>query len=314
MIPLVSFIIAAYRSNEEYLTATIASALGQTSVPIEVIVTDDSASDVVRKVASSFCDARVKYFSNPTPQGPATNHSIGFRLATGKYLAILNHDDVVDKNFLTYLVPPLEQNPLAVLSFCDHHVIDANGRVLETETEANSRFWGRNRLVGGSYRPFDELLVNQSIPMAMGAVFRKAALSGDLPMEAGPAYDFWLTYLLCKTRGAAYYVPKRLSSWRAHSGSLTSQRGLEWILGSALCWVAVSHSPELRSIRPTARSRAGEAYASCAIVSWQLGKTGEARTFGRTALSLTQSFRTFASYFLSITPRAFASKKYGRPS
>ena len=66
--------------------------------------------------------------------------------ARGKYVAILNDDDVWDREFLSRLVPALEADPRRVLAFCDHHIMDADGRIDEIATERNTERFGRSRL------------------------------------------------------------------------------------------------------------------------------------------------------------------------
>lgn len=302
--PLVSIVVAA-SGRVEYLGEAIRSALAQRYRRIEVLVTDDGRGRDVADLVRSLDDGRCAYRQNGERLGPAGNHAAGFRAARGKYVAILNHDDVWHPDFLLELVPPLEEDPSVVLSFNDHAVIDAGGKVLEEHTRETSRRFGREGLAGGLHQPFDNLLASQAIPMAMGAVFRRSALDVDrLPEAAGPAYDLWITYLLCATRGGAFYVPRRLSSWRVHGSSLTAAAGVEWTKGAAACWRAVVADERLASIRPRARQLLAEALLSAAAGSLVAGNAGEARGFAVASLRARPSPASLRMIALAALPRS----------
>jgi hypothetical protein len=227
----------------------------------------------------------VRYRRNQTTLGSAGNHDAAIREARGKYITFLNHDDLFEPEFLSKLVPPLEADPSLVLSFCDHHVIDAHGALLKEETDRTTRQWKRDLLSEGTHRPFDLLLLNQSIPLAMGTVFRKDKIpQGGIPVEAGPAYDLWITYALCATRGGAYYVRDRLSRWRVHPASQTSRAGRAWARGSAYCWAQIAGDSSLVAIREQAIDKSYWAFRGAAVNAIKSGNGFAALRLGFRAL------------------------------
>jgi hypothetical protein len=127
--------------------------------------------------------------------------------------------------------------------------------------------------------------------MAMGAMFRRAALPAVLPEDAGPAYDLWLTYLLARTGGGACYVPQRLSAWRSHPANLTSGSGLPWLQGSAACWQAVAADDAFAAQRPVALQKAARSYAACAVRSWRDGRRARCMRFAWQSLRARVSVR-----------------------
>jgi hypothetical protein len=197
----------------------------------------------------------VVYRRNSRTLGPAGNHWAAFAAAWGAYLAILNHDDLWRPEFLATLVPVLDRHPDVVLGFCDHEVIDSVGHRLQAETDRTSQRWGRDRLAPGCYRPFPQLVVEQTIPMAMGTLFRRTALDLAALPEVGPAYDLWLTYALCQTGSGAYYVPDRLTAWRVHPSQLTSRAPQSWQAGDLACWRAMAQDPLFHCCRRLIRKK-----------------------------------------------------------
>src|SRR5262249_13077963 len=155
----------AYATRPDYLSTAIQSALGQTWGNLEVIVSDDSPDQSLRVLVEQFADPRVRYRHNSPALGIAKNHWACFREAQGEFIAVLNHDDWFAPTFVEQLVAPLREDDELALSFCDHWVVDAYGKVLVEETEKASEYWNRSRLSEGVHRPFFELLAGQTIPM-----------------------------------------------------------------------------------------------------------------------------------------------------
>jgi GT2 family glycosyltransferase len=93
-------------------------------------------------------------------------------------LAIINHDDVWESDFLELLLDALASAPRAVVAFADHSVIGPNGLVDEAATEAMSARWGRSQLEPGYHPVLAELaIVRQTLPVAVSALFRGSALT-----------------------------------------------------------------------------------------------------------------------------------------
>lgn len=296
--PLVSIVVAAYKTTPGHLLSAIDSALAQTFFDFEILVSDDSPTDCLRSVVASRIDPRLYYQHNIPSRGVASNHWQAFQSSRGKYIAILNHDDLFAPEFLAMLVAELNNHPDSVLAFCDHWIIDDQGLIKVQETDRASVSYGRTFLSPGLHLPFTNLLIAQTIPMAMGSVFRRSSLPETLPNEAGPAYDIWLTYLLARTGGGAIYVPHRLSSWRSHGSNLTSGAGLEWLNGAATCWNAVSTDSSLLPIQAAAQQKAVGGFLSCALRSWRDGRQIQCMKFAAKSLCIKLSFRGFVILFL----------------
>lgn len=310
--PLVSIIIATFNSRRDHLSAAIGSALAQSWQDVEIIVSDDSPRDELREFVASFRDARLRHRHNNPALGVAGNHWAAFAQATGEYIAVLNHDDWIAPSFVERLALALNEQPEATLAFCDHWVIDVRGRKLEAESERNSRAWGRATLAPGMHRPFVHLLANQTIPMAMGAMFRRSALPQAAPPDAGPAYDLWLAYLLCCSGGGAWYVPERLSAWRTHGTSLTSESGLAWLQGSALCWSAMAGDARFGAVRQLASSKAALSYYACAVREWTHGHRIRCIQFALRSLRASVTRHGLAAFALPFIPVGWVRQPFGR--
>jgi glycosyltransferase involved in cell wall biosynthesis len=92
----ISVIIPAYR-RPRMLAETIASALSQTGVTVEVIVIDDDVEGSAEPVVKVLNDPRVTYLKNPQPSRgmPSRVRNLGWPHATGTFVHFLDDDDIV---------------------------------------------------------------------------------------------------------------------------------------------------------------------------------------------------------------------------
>lgn len=89
-----SVIIPAYNA-EQYIEATIASAMQQERCDLEIIVVDDrstdSTADIVARIAQG--DPRVSLLALPRNGGPSVARNAGILAARGEWIALLDADD-----------------------------------------------------------------------------------------------------------------------------------------------------------------------------------------------------------------------------
>ena len=91
--PLVSILIPAYNS-EEWISATIRSAIAQTWERKEIIVVDDGSKDQTAEVARQFACSSVMVVSTEN-QGAAAARNHALRLSHGEYIQWLDADDIL---------------------------------------------------------------------------------------------------------------------------------------------------------------------------------------------------------------------------
>ena len=226
--PLVSVILTVY-DRLTFFADALKSVQEQTFRNYEIVVADDSGTGAARAVSLASGDPRVRYTANPASVGVALSLRAALRRARGKYIAILNDDDVWEPEFLERMLAPLEADANRALAFCDHFIIDADGRVDQAATERNTEQFGRARLAEGDVADPKTFVVRQNgVPLAMGAVLRASALDPRrLVAEVAGAYDFWISSLLADSGGSFYHVPARLTRYRVHPAMESLRRDPE---------------------------------------------------------------------------------------
>lgn len=101
---MITVIIPVYNAAP-YLPACLDSVLSQTCRDIEVIVVDDGSTDGSGDICDDYAcrDARVTVFHQPNG-GPSAARNKGLEVASGKYIAFIDCDDVVHERYLEVLV------------------------------------------------------------------------------------------------------------------------------------------------------------------------------------------------------------------
>ena len=103
-----SIVVPTYRTKEEYLREMIDSCLEQTYPNWELILADATPEDSVESIVKTYADARIKYVKLQSNDGIAENTNRGLEKATGAYVGLLDHDDVLEPNALYEVVKVIE--------------------------------------------------------------------------------------------------------------------------------------------------------------------------------------------------------------
>ena len=301
--PLVSVILTVY-DRLTFFGEALKSVEAQSFQDYEMVVADDSGTELARAASLASNNPRVRYEANPSPVGVALSIRAALGRARGKYIAILNDDDVWEPGFLARLVPPLEADANRVLAFCDHAIMNADGQIDEAATDRNTSRFGRSGLREGNIAdPKAFVLGDNGVPLAMGAMFRAAAFPQErlVPDVAG-AYDFWISSLLAASGGAFYYVPARLTRYRVHAGMETVRRDpektrcLAFIAQSLLAEPAFAdHRAHLRRWLGSITARAGRDYL-------YFDRVAEARRSFISAFKVSAGWKPLVGYLATMTP------------
>jgi glycosyltransferase involved in cell wall biosynthesis len=98
------------------LRTTLESVLAQTVPPVEIIVVDDGSTDDTNQVCAAFGDAIIYVAVANGGQQRARN--LGSGLATGEWIAFLDHDDLWHPGYLAELAEFHDSHAFD-LAFCD---------------------------------------------------------------------------------------------------------------------------------------------------------------------------------------------------
>lgn len=318
--PLVSVIIPTY-NRPDYLKQAIASAVQQTYQNIEIIVSDNCSPENPQAIVESFGDSRIRFWRQNQNVGMIANQLHGFKMARGKYVASLHDDDMWNEDFLAKLVPPLEANSELILAFCDQYIIDAQGKINDVGTEENTRGYKRDTLTPGIHQPFTKIgLIDKSIATAAACVIRNHIIDWDsIPLESGGMWDFYLTYICCTSGLGAYYVPEKLTRYRAHeqtetmlSGGRDVQAKIRKAKTEIFCYQVLMTDSRLQEFQTYFQQQWLAANTTLGIGLLRNEQIEVARSYLWQALRQQKfNLRTLAALILSFTPRVLANQLLG---
>lgn len=131
----INFTIAIPAYKEKFLKEAIASCLGQTYTPFEIIILDDASPEDISGICSSFTDSRLKYLRNEVNVGAervVENWNKCLALAKGEYFICIGDDDRLTPNALSTYSALIEKYPGLSVYHGQAEVIDEDGNLKRT--------------------------------------------------------------------------------------------------------------------------------------------------------------------------------------
>jgi succinoglycan biosynthesis protein ExoO len=231
--PVVSVITANY-NGARHLPAAIGSVLAQTLRPLELIVVDDrSADDSAAVVAEAAArDPRVRLIVQPHNAGPGAARNRAIEAAEGRYVAVLDSDDLMASERLERLVGRAEadnadivaDNPTAFEDgapagdgrpFLDGRWFRAPRWVSLAEVIGSSRMYARRPGLG------------YVKPLIRAAALKTSGVRYDASLRIGEDYDFLLRLMTKGLRLRTEPTPGYL--YRRHGVSVSHAMGGEHV-------------------------------------------------------------------------------------
>ena len=208
--PKISIIMPVYNTPEDYLRKAIESVINQTYFNWELCITDDASTKFhIKKVLEYYKkkDKRIKIIYR-TKNGHITKASNdALFIATGDYLALLDHDDELHKTALFYVVKVINDYPEAKLIYSDEDKLDINGNRIFPYFKSD-------------YNP--DLFLSQNMISHLG-VYKRSIIEevGGFRegYEGSQDYDLALRFIEKIKYYEIRHIPRVLYHWRMINGS-----------------------------------------------------------------------------------------------
>lgn len=226
--PLISVVIPAY-NHERFVGAAVESVLEQSYSDLELVVVDDGSTDRTGDVVRSFADPRLRYYHQEN-QDAFNTINRGISLARGRYLAILNSDDVFVRNRLERLLAICREHDFVCL-FSDVVPIDDGGNEFTDPAFGWNRWHQDNRsfyfACGDLYTGFlhgNFMVTTSNLFMTADAARQVGPFS---PLRYLHDYDFIFRMLLAFPGRVGYVADEKLLSYRIHGGNTLSEAAIK---------------------------------------------------------------------------------------
>jgi len=118
-------------NGEKYIGQAIESILKQSYPDWELLIVEDCSGDNTLDVIRSYKDERIRVICNKVNKGIAESTNIAINLSKGKYLALLDDDDVAEKDRLEVQVDFMEKNPCIDILGGRTTFIDGEGQIID---------------------------------------------------------------------------------------------------------------------------------------------------------------------------------------
>jgi len=210
--PVVSVVMPVYNTKESYLRKAIESVLEQSFRDFELLIVDDCSELYIRDVVSSYHDKRIRYVRLEKNSGPAAARNRALKMASGKYIAPMDSDDISHKERFKVQVEWMEKHP-------DVGCLGSSVNYFGDDASGMKYVYG-----GFSGDEIDLfLLLNTCVFIHSSVMFRKNVLDKyDICYQSGAYvaedYAFYLD-LIGKTKFSILDVV--LLDYRSHGDNLT---------------------------------------------------------------------------------------------
>lgn len=252
--PEVSVLIANY-NNGAYLPAAIDSILAQSGVAgIEILVIDDASTEDTAAIVAPYGGQVTLHVLPANTGGAAAPRNFGFRQARGRFIAILDSDDVMLPGKLQAQLALMKRHPDLGFCFTNFRNFSAQGDAPRDFLADHDRFHAMEKLPLGddgfrlpAARAFETLLVDNFIGTS-GVLFRAELVREigffDEKLRCAEDLEYWLR--VARGHDMAY-LDRVCHRRRMHQSNISS---LSSSMRDAL---TVAERIEGQELSPTAR-------------------------------------------------------------
>ena len=208
-----SIVVPCYRTGEQYLRELIDSVGSQTYPNWELVLADATEDDSVEKIISTFTDSRIRYFRLSENGGIAENTNRAIERATGDYVGLLDHDDLLTEDALYEMWMAIEtgisQGAAPALLYSDED--KCNGDATEFFEPNMKEDFNLDLLLSNNYICHFMVMERELIQAVLLRREFDGAQDYDLILRA-----------VARLEGQSHrivHVPKVLYHWRCHVSS-----------------------------------------------------------------------------------------------
>lgn len=132
---LISLIVPFYNC-EKYIEECIKSLINQDYDNIEIILINDGSTDLSREIAKRYAekDKRIRVVEQEN-SGVSVARNKGMELAKGEYIAFVDADDFIEKNYISFLYGLITNNNVDISVSLGIRKFDKYGREKKTKEQ-----------------------------------------------------------------------------------------------------------------------------------------------------------------------------------
>lgn len=208
--PKISILIPVYNTDERLLRECVESVQNQTYPNWELCIADDASSlPHIKPLLNEFAakDKRIKVVFRDTNGHISEASNSALNLATGEYVALFDHDDLLARHALLRIVQAINKSPNGVFFYTDEDKVDIDGKRYYPHFKPD---WNLDLLLSHNYITHFSVCKTSHIRSIGG--FRAG-------VEGSQDYDLILRCTAKLEDQEIIHIPEVLYHWRAIPGS-----------------------------------------------------------------------------------------------
>lgn len=232
-VPLVSVVVSCY-NGEAFVGECVRSVLAQNLTELELIAVDDGSTDETLSVLTSFAgDSRLRIIPlNQNFGGPSRARNVGVAAARGRFITIMDCDDLLKPDALSMVVSFLSRSPDTGLVFFNSEELDTVTGARKSAALADyDQFWRLRRetiadhmFVVGDRRRYRQLVLTNFIRTS-GTTCPRHVLERIGPFdESLTNADDWDLWLRIAAQYPLGFIDRPVAVYRVRADNI-SQRG-----------------------------------------------------------------------------------------
>jgi GT2 family glycosyltransferase len=206
--PLISIITPVFETPVDYLEETVQSAIDQAYQNWELLLIDDCSDNADLRLCLSRLagrDSRIRVFRLEKHEGISAASNRGITEARGEWLALLDHDDLLEPDALFQFAKFLQDHPDAGLIYSDEDKLTEHG----LESPLFKPDWSPDFFLSYNY-------IGHLTAMRRDIVER----AGRFRSEFDGAQDYDLYLRIADLTPRVYHIPRVLYHWRRTENSV----------------------------------------------------------------------------------------------
>ena len=210
--PSISIIVPIYNPQENFLRQAIESVLEQAYPNWELCLADDcSTQPYVKEVLEEYArqDERIKVVQAEANGHICRTSNAALEIATGEYIALLDHDDLLAPHALAKVVELLNEHPEADFIYSDEDKVDE-----------------KNLHQDPFFKPdwCPDSFLSRMYTCHLG-VYRRSLVNrvGNFRIGFEGSQDYDLVLRVTEQSDRIYHIPDVLYHWRIHPASTASE-------------------------------------------------------------------------------------------
>ena len=204
--PKISIVVPVYNTPEDFFAELVQSLQNQTYSNWELCLADGSPEPIKYMQEYPQKDKRIKYKIIGENKGISGNTNEALTLATGNFIGLLDHDDLLPAFSLYEVVKTINENPEVEFIYSDEDKL---------ETAKGPRY-------GVFFKPdFSSYTLNSANYICHFSIFKKELMDklGGFRSEYDGSQDFDIVARASELTNNIVHIPKVLYHWRAHKNS-----------------------------------------------------------------------------------------------